>query len=352
MIGLDMKILRTMLVWLALGFGIGGVAAAAPASEGMLQTAKAAVLAKAPLYFEPATGERGVEPLFLARGCNYQFSIKPDSAQISLSKLVTLEPASPPLRREMREGSSLSVRNLRLEFLNANPEVKLQAEGRMAGKINYFLGRPQEWRTAVPTFQRVRAARIYPGIDLVYYGNQERLEFDFALDPEAEPDLIAMRYSGADGVSIEPDGELLLDLGGDKIRQHKPIAYQVKNGARVPVSAQYRLLDRATVGFEIGEHERTLPLVIDPILSYSSYFGGDLGDIALSVKVREVGTNFFVYVAGETLSTEFPYSLPAAGFQTNFGGGTVNGDAFVAKFNHSASNLEPGLFHIPWGQRE
>src|SRR5207249_8164798 len=120
--------------------------------------------------------------------------------------------------------------------------------------------------------------------------------------------------------------------------QPKPEIYQIVKGARKTISGGYRLIDKETVGFSVGAYDPELPLVIDPVLSYSTYFGGNAGDVALAVKVDK-GTNGFVYIAGETLSTQFPFSIPAGAFQPNFRGGTINGDALVAKLGNTATNL-------------
>ena len=204
----------------------------------------------------------------------------------------------------------------------------------MSGKINYLIGNePAGWQTGVATFAKVRVADIYPGVNLTYYGNQRQLEYDFTVAPGADPGVIAIRFDGADKISISPAGELVLNLGDSEIRQPKPVIYQTANGARQEISGGYKILDAHTVAFAVGDYDHSLPLVIDPILSYSTYFGGAADDIAWNVAVD---TNGFVYVAGETLSANL---ATAGAFQTNYAGGTYTGDAFVAKFSNDGSNL-------------
>ena len=185
----------------------------------------------------------------------------------------------------------------------------------------------------MPTFAKVRVEEIYPGVNLVYYGNQHQLEYDFTVAPEANPGAITIRFDGADKISVNENGELVLTLGKDEIRQPAPLIYQLAGSGRKEISGGYKMLDAQTVAFTVGKYDRALPLVIDPVLSYSTYFGGNSGDEALAVAVD---TNGFVYVAGETLSAQL--ATPGA-FQTNFQGGSLTGDAFVAKLGNAGTNL-------------
>ncbi len=183
------------------------------------------------------------------------------------------------------------------------------------------------------TFARVCVGQLYPGINLTYYGNQRQLEYDFTIAPGADPGVIAIHFDGADKISIGSNGELVLNLGDNEILQPKPVIYQTANGTRQEISGSYKILDAHTVAFAIGNYNLNLPLVIDPILSYSTYFGGTADDIAWKVAVDTSG---FVYVAGETLSAKL---ATTGALQTNYAGGACNGDAFVAKFSNDGSEL-------------
>lgn len=281
-------------------------------------------LGNLPLYFEAGPAPAAGPSRFITRGCNYQFSLSPDEVQITLGKN-GVKPAA-----------------VRMDFAGANPGAQMSGDMELPGKVNYLMGNdPAAWRTGVPTFARVRVGQLYPGVDLVYYGNQRQLEYDFTLALGADPDLIKIHFDGADKISIGGQGQLILALGRDEIRQPAPLIYQMVAGTRQAVAGGYRLINRHTVAFAIGKYDHQLPLVIDPVLSFSTYFGGNSSDAAWSIALD---TNGFIYIAGQTLSKQMsatnaaPFSTAGA-FQKNFAGGGTTGDAFVAKFGNQGSNL-------------
>ena len=189
-----------------------------------------------------------------------------------------------------------------MRFVGANPSAQIRGDAELSGKINYLVGNdPAQWRSGIPTFAKVGVDEIYPGIGLVYYGNQRQLEYDFTIAPGANPNAIAIRFDGADKISVNAQGELILTLRDGEIRQPKPVIYQTVGGVRKAISGGYKILDAHTVAFSIGKYDRALPLVIDPLLSYSTYFGGTLGDTAFAV---DVNTNDgSIYIAGQTFSS-------------------------------------------------
>ena len=277
-----------------------------------------------PLYFEAGSDPTAGPASFVTRGCNYQFSLSPTKARIALSK-IGVKPAE-----------------VRMIFAGANPGAQISGDTELRGKINYLIGNnPAKWHTGVATFARVRVERLYPGINLVYYGNQRQLEYDFTVAPGANPDAIKIHFDGVDKISIGPREELILAVGASEIRQPAPVIYQMISGQRQAINGRYRLVDAHTVAFAIGEYNHQLPLVIDPVLSFSTYFGGNSSDTAWAIALD---TNGFIYVAGQTLSTRMsatnaaPFSTPGA-LQTNYAGGSLFGDAFVAKFDNQGSNL-------------
>ncbi len=283
-----------------------------------------AALGNLPLYFEAGPAPASGPARFVTRGCNYQFSLSSAEVQITLRK-TGVKPAA-----------------VRMDFAGSNPEAQMSGDNELPGKVNYLMGNdPAAWRTGVPTFARVRVGQLYPGADLVYYGNQRQLEYDFTLAPGADPDMIKIHFAGVDKISIGGQGELILSLGRDEIRQPAPVIYQAVAGGRQAVPGGYRLINKHTVAFAIGRYDRQLPLVIDPVLSFSTYFGGNSSDTAWAIALD---TNGFIYVAGQTFSTQMnatntlPFSTPGA-FETNFQGGVYAGDAFVAKFDNQGSNL-------------
>jgi len=298
------------------GLALGLLALSAPAAQ------PAAVPANLPLFFEASQGQAANPAQFIARGHDYQFLISPTETQIVLRKTT---------------GTATSVR---MQFAGASAQAQISGDTELPGKINYLTGNdPAKWHTGVATFAKVRVGELYPGINLVYYGNQRQLEYDFTVTPGANPNAVRIHFDGVDKVAISKQGELILTLGDAEIRQPKPVIYQMASGARKEVEGGYRLVDARTVAFAIGQYDQRLPLVIDPILSYSTYFGGNYGDTAWAVAVD---TNGFVYVAGQTFSTRFTNNAPLAtpgAYQTNFHGGTLYGDAFIAKFDNLGTNL-------------
>src|SRR5579859_7897943 len=281
-----------------------------------------AALGNLPLYFEAnpdlATDHAG----FITRGGNYQFLLSPTEVQIALGK-TGVKPA-----------------DVRMNFVRASPKAQMSGDTELPGKINYLIGNhPAQWRTGVATFTRVRVEQLYPGINLVYYGDQQQLEYDFTIAPGTSPNAAKILFQGVDKISIGAGGELILVASGGEIRQPAPVIYQMIQGRRQTVSGGYQLVDARTVAFAVGKYDQKLPLVIDPILNFSTYFGGNSSDTAWAVALD---TNGFIYVAGQTLSKQISatntFSTPGA-FQTNFAGGSIAGDAFVAKFDNQGSNL-------------
>ena len=275
-------------------------------------------LGSLPLRFETNRSPAAATAPFIARGHDSEFSMSPTGAQFILHQANDRTAAA------------------RMQFVGADPAARIYGDAAMPGKINYLVGsNPAQWQSGVTAFAQVRVDGIYPGVNVVYYGNGRQLEYDFDLAPGIDPQTIAIRFDGAEKISVNPQGELVVRLDGGEIIQHQPVVYQNIGATRHEISGGYQLLDAHTVTFALGSYDRRLPLVIDPILSYSTYFGGNNGDIAHAIAVD---TNGFIYVAGETLSTIFT-NVPAGGFQTNAHGGSATGDAFVAKFDNSGSNL-------------
>jgi hypothetical protein len=323
------------LCWAAVGFQL---LAAPPGGPEQHPPAADSVLAGLPLLFEPNHGQAGAPASFVARGGNYQFLIAPAEAFLVLRKIGPVGPASPLERDQISAPQTLETRTVRIRFLQGDSRARISGSAELPGKINYLIGNdPARWQKGLSLYAKVRVEKLYPGIDVVYYGNQRRLEYDFEIAPRADPNAIALRFDGVDKVSISEQGELVLNLGTEEIRQPRPVIYQVVGGARKTIVGGYELLDSGAVTFALGRYDAELPLVIDPMLSYSSYFGGNSGDIALAIKLN--ANDGSIYIAGQTLSTGFPFDIPAGSYTTNFQGGTINGDAFVARLDSTLTNL-------------
>lgn len=266
-----------------------------------------------PLYFEANQSQTE----FLSRGSGYQILISAEGAQIAL-----------------RHKSAVGMATAQMKFAGANPEAIISGGGELTGKINYFVGNdPSQWQTGLPTFSQIQIAGIYPGINVVYHGNQRQLEYDFDVAAGANPADIKMRFDGMDKISIAADGGLILKIGDSEIVQPKPEIYQTVAGRRQVIRGGYKILDARTVVFDLGTYDHSLPLVIDPVLSYSAFFGSNNIDVGWSL-ARDPSGN--LYIAGQTSSKQF---FTSGAFQTNYNGGVYIGDAFVAKFGNPATNL-------------
>src|SRR5207245_3600073 len=168
---------------------------------------------------------------------------------------------------------------------------------------NYFIGNdPKKWRTNVPMYGRVNFHAVYPGVDLAYYGNQRQLEYDFIVAPHADPGSITMVVEDAK-MSLDPQGDLLLTVKNREVRLQKPLTYQVVDGDRREVPSRYFLKGARQVAFEVGAYDRNQPLIIDPVLAYSTYLDGSRQSIPKGIAVDAAGN---AYVTGVTASTDFP----------------------------------------------
>jgi uncharacterized repeat protein (TIGR01451 family) len=204
---------------------------------------------------------------------------------------------------------------------------------------NYFLGiDPRAWRTGVASFAGVRYENVYPGTDLVFSGDDRRVEQTFFLAAGAKPQRIRLVYEGAAGALVGKAGELILQTPGGELTADRPVAYQVVHGERRAVDCRYELLTRAAgapaVGFVIGNYDRRLPLVIDPVFGSNRIFGGSGEDLGHTIGVDAAGN---IYIAGSTASTDFIGTILPGGVQEANGGGGFDG--FVAKYDPTGTTL-------------
>jgi hypothetical protein len=296
------------------------VAASRPATPSVSRADTNAIAqsyGKLPLSFEPNQGQTGDDVKFLARGNGYTVFLTPAEAVFAL-----------------RKGAKHAA--VRMNLDGANAHAQFSAMDEFPGKTNYLIGnQPSQWRTNIPNYGKVRESGIYPGIDLVYYGNQRELEYDFIVAPGADTRSIALAFSGVDKIATESNGDLGLVGASGEMRLRKPFAYQEDGGAKQVVTANYVVSGKNRVKVRVGKYDPLRPLVIDPIiLTYSTYLGGSGIDGANSIQIAPDGTAF---VAGGTSSTNFPTAHP---LQPNDGGSNdFPQDAFVTKLSADGSQL-------------
>ena len=157
----------------------------------------------------------------------------------------------------------------------ANPAAKVTGEEELPGKINYLIGKdPSKWRTGVATYAKVRYEQVYPGIDLVYYGNQRQLEYDFVVGPGADPARIRLKLAGARKMYVDGQGQLVVQTAGGEVRWNRPEIYQEVDGQHRSVQGKYVLRAGHELGFAVAAYDTARPLIIDPTLVYSTYLGG------------------------------------------------------------------------------
>ena len=265
---------------------------------------------KTPLRFERRAGTTAD---FTGRGIGYAVSLSNGDAAVTLGRSGEM-PETITLRLAGRRGS-----------------VDATVTGELPGRSNQLIGNnAREWRTRIPAYARIAYHGVYPGIDLVYYGTQQQLEYDFVLQPGTSPSAIAFDIEGAREVRIDTDGNLVIATQAGTLTHRAPVIYQDVQGVRQRVEGGYAIRPDRRVVFNVGTFDRELPLVIDPVLSYATYLGGSQEERIHAVALDSSGS---VIVAGETYSADFP-TANAAQPQTH-----GLGDAFVAKLTPSGDAL-------------
>ena len=272
---------------------------------------------KLALSFETCGDQANTGVNYFARGIGYNLLLTPSEAILKLKKPNVGGLPHP-------HGSD----TLRLRLVGANKNPRISGRNMQPGKTSYFIGSdPRKWRTGIANYGKVEYQAVYPGIDLVYYGNQKRLEYDFVVAPGADPSRIALDFPGAKRVQVNTDGELVVSMDGDSVRWHKPVIYQQIAGRRKQVQGRFILRGKRQAGFALARYDARKPLVIDPVLMFATYLGGSQFDTGLGIAVDSAGNS---YVAGYTDSLDFPTTNPVSG------GGY---DAFVTKLDRTGGRL-------------
>jgi hypothetical protein len=306
---------------------------ATPIPDRSTQARAGEAYGKLPLSFEANLGQADSGIKFLARGRGYSLFLSSTEAVFSLSKRPDRKTPgdSPGPRRATAEQMTTPTSVVRMRLAGANPTPRIEGGGELPGKSNYFRGNdPQKWRSNIPNYARVEYGSVYPGVDLVYYGDGRQLEYDFVVAPGIDPGVIRLDFKGVRNTHIDAGGDLILRVAGGEIRQKKPVVYQEAGGGRRHVEGRYVLKGKHQVGFEIADYDREKPLTIDPVFIYSTYLGGAGEDIGYGIAVDTAGN---AYLTGKTSSTDFPTANPA---QPSSGG---QSDVYVSKLNPSGTAL-------------
>ena len=286
-----------------------------------------------PLSFEANHGQSDSKVKFLSRGSGYSVFLTSNEAVLVLSQ----SEADESRKASRVAGTAVGARQrkgavLRMTLVNAKPRSQPAGHDELPGKSNYFIGNdPAKWRTNIPTYAKVKYVGVYPGVDLVYYGNQGQLEYDFVVAPGADPGLVTLAFAGARDVHIDARGDLVLGVEGGEVRQHKPVVYQEVAGVKQEVAGRYVMKGTRQVGFRVAAYDPSQPLIIDPVLVYSTFLGGGSADLGEDIAVDGAGS---AYVTGSTVSADFPTTAGAA--ETTLAGSS---DAFVTKLDATGSRL-------------
>ena len=287
---------------------------------------------KLPLSFEINKGQTDERVKFLSHGRGYDLFLTSTDAVLTLHKpnpdaLEKLKKSDTSTGPEIHEGSVL-----RLKMIGANTTPIVEGHDELPGKVNYFTGNnPAKWRREIPTYRKVYYKDVYPGIDIVYYGNQGELEYDFVVAPGANPKVIKFKVEGADRIRLDETGNLLFALTHGEVRLNKPLIYQLTaEGERRDVKGTY-VINANEISFKVRAFDAKKALIIDPILSYSTFLGAGSNEHALGIAVDSQGN---AYVTGVTSSSNFP-TTPGAFKTTN----TFASSAFVTKLNATGTNL-------------
>jgi hypothetical protein len=261
-----------------------------------------------PLSFEENQGQTAREVRYVSHGSGYELFLTPQEAVLALrpKQHYDLSPrhrtASIRAMRKARKAGQMTAVRMQLE--GANPHPDIAGMERLPTQVNYFIGNdPKKWHTDVPAFARVKYAEVYPGVDLVFYGNQRRLEYDFIVAPGADPKAIQLKIDGAHKMRINSHGDLVLSVADGEVELQKPLIYQKVRGERREIAGNYTIDGLHRVSFSVPSYDRSAPLILDPVLDYATYLGGTADDAGWAIAVDGSGDSF---IAGQTASTDFP----------------------------------------------
>ncbi len=295
-----------------------------------------------PLYFTENQGQWDARVKFRANAGGATMWFAPDGAYYQFTRRIGTKIESPfsaigsqfgltPDDMADRKPDSIETMMIKASFVGANQNPQMIGADLTEYKCNYFIGNDaNEWHTDVPNYTAVMYQEIYDGIDLKYYGNGRQMEYDFIVSPGADFSQIKIQYEGAESISTNANGDLVIKTNWGEVIEKRPVIYQQENNTRIPVDGRYLITGANSFGFELSGYNSALPVIIDPVLVYSTYLGGRFLDDGYGIAVDASGC---AYITGETGSANFPTLAPG---QTAFQGIE---DAFVTKLNRSGSGL-------------
>lgn len=289
-----------------------------------------------PIRFEENVGQTDNRVRFLAHGPGYTLFLTDGEAIFKPSgqDLTTQgkwHGARSIRDRLLSKGTEASVVRMKLEGANGTP--KIMGVDQLPGVSNYLIGKdPSKWRTGVASYKKIQYSEVYSGIDLVCYGTGNRVEYDFIVKPGADPNQVSLSFDGARKISRDTNsGDISIPTAAGKMALQKPVLYQMENGEKRPIEGNYKFQGNDRLGFDVRDYDRSEPLVIDPVLAYSTYLGGSNQDDSYGMTVDSSGNAF---VAGSTWSVDFPVTgnsisaAPLEGYKM-----------FVSKLNPSGTAL-------------
>src|SRR6202521_83269 len=284
---------------------------------------------KLPLRFEENQGQTNSEVRYVSHGSGYELFLTPQDAVLALRSLAPQAKSARNRIVALRESRTArfaersSAVGIHLEGANSAPRIT--GVDRLPGKTNYFIGNdPKKWHTDVPSYARVQYADIYPGINLIFYGNQRQLEYDFIVAPGADPKAIRLNLQGARKLRINAQGDVVLSVAEGDLKLQRPVIYQMVKGVRHEIAGGYAFTKGHQLTFSVPTYDRSEPLVLDPVLNYSTYLGGSAGDSGQGIAVDSQGDAF---VVGFTFSTDFP------GASGSISAANANGAVFVTEID-------------------
>jgi hypothetical protein len=326
-----------------------------------------------PLSFEPNRGQADRQVRFLTRSADSALSLNSSEAVFTL--------LSQPPDRHKRTGTlgkvlktrrtrgKISIATLRMQLIGADPGATTLAQQPMEGRVNYFIGNDSsKWHTDIPTFGKVGFHRVYPGVDVVYYGNQQHLEYDFVVAPHADPKQIQLHFAGAQGVRVNAAGDLVVRTKGRELTWRKPTVYQQNGTGKHAIAARFRLRrlpnGQADVSFALGHYDTARPLVVDPVLLYSSrlqsaYGGGPALAVDSAGSTYVTGTSFVDEFDGKIFVTKL--NPPGTGivYSTYLGFTTLfsppaltvdgSGNAYITGLRGTNFPVTPGAYNTQTG---